>query len=253
MPIRRQKIGRSFLEKRRRRRIWARTPRVQRRILSSLLTAAVLSVLFGAPALAQSAAKARAGARPSSPLGSGKEDDAPPPMMAAPSASQAGVEADRALVRALLFVYEPAPVEIRVLAVEDLALLGDSRALNVLGSLVLDPNPQIQLAAARAVRAFQTPRAEEILENIVRHPRTTDALKLYAVQSLPLQRSPTAREFLLQVMQGEDRFGPQLAQAARNALARAGELPAPGQPSAPQGAPAQPAPGTPAPAPTQMP
>jgi len=203
--------------------------------VSKLLTVAVLSVLFSAPALAQSGTKAKAGPKAAAPPGSSREDGVASPAGVATVGLPPGVEEDRALLRAILFVYEPAPVEIRVMAVEDLALLGDARALNVLGALILDTNPQIQLAATRAIRAFQTPRAEEILENIIRHPRTSDAVKLYAIQSLPLQRSTTAREFLIQVMQSEDRFGAQVAQAARNALTRAGEPLPKGQPAATPG------------------
>jgi hypothetical protein len=127
-------------------------------------------------------------------LGSPKEDDAEPGNLLYLSPTPA--ESDAALVRGLLYAVEPAPEEIRILAVEDLALLGDARALNTLALLVFDPNLNVQLAALRAIGAFQTPRSEEILENAVRHPRLPDVMKVKALQALPYQATQTAREFL---------------------------------------------------------
>jgi HEAT repeat protein len=197
--------------------------------LSRVLAVGALSGLLGGAALAQQPNRRMKPAQTQpTPLGAAKDDEAasfqPPP---ASGLTVTAEESDRALLRGLLFAYEPAPTEIRVLAIEDLALLGDARALNVLAQLILDPNPLVQQASVRAVRAFQTPRAEEILENVIRHPRIADPLKLYALQSLPFQRSATAREFLQLVSREEERFGAQLAQAARNALQRAGDVDAP--------------------------
>jgi HEAT repeat protein len=101
--------------------------------------------------------------------------------------------AQGALLRGLLWATEPAPEEIRAIAIEDLALLGDPRALNPLAALVWDPNPRIQAAALRAVALFQHPRAEEILTSVVRHPKLPDALKIQALDGLLYQRTPTAR------------------------------------------------------------
>ncbi len=110
-----------------------------------------------------------------------------------PSALTSPTSQDTALLRALIWASEPAPEEIRVIAIEDLALLGDPRALNPLAALLWDPNPRLQAAALRAIALFQHPRAEEILSNVVRHPRISDALKIQAVEGLLYQRTPTAR------------------------------------------------------------
>ncbi|TFY14092.1 hypothetical protein DEN92_27230, partial [Escherichia coli] len=71
--------------------------------------------------------------------------------------------------------------------------LGDARALDALATLLWDPNPRIQQSALRAVTLFQHARAEEILANVVRHPRLPDALKIQALNGLVFQRTPTAR------------------------------------------------------------
>ncbi|QDE97046.1 HEAT repeat domain-containing protein [Myxococcus xanthus] len=112
-----------------------------------------------------------------------------PPVEAAP----APATDDAALLRGLVGAVRPAPEEIRAIAIEDLALLGDARALDALATLLWDPNPRIQQAALRAVTLFQHPRAEEILANVVRHPRLPDALKIQALNGLVFQRTPTAR------------------------------------------------------------
>ncbi len=104
-----------------------------------------------------------------------------------------GAPDDTALLRGLLGAVKPAPEEIRALAIEDLALLGDARALDALAVLLWDPNPRIQQAALRAVSLFQHPRAEELLANVVRHPHHADALKIQALNGLVFQRTPTAR------------------------------------------------------------
>jgi HEAT repeat protein len=104
-----------------------------------------------------------------------------------------GASDDTALLRALLWATRPAPEEVRALAIEDVGLLGDARALDPLASLMWDPNPRIQQAALRAVTLFQHPRAEEILGNVVRHPRMPDALKIQALNGLIFQRTATAR------------------------------------------------------------
>ncbi|MFP2912844.1 HEAT repeat domain-containing protein, partial [Pyxidicoccus sp. 3LFB2] len=100
---------------------------------------------------------------------------------------------DTAVLRALLWAAKPAPEEVRAIAIEDMALLGDARALDSLATFMWDPNPRIQQAALRAVALFQHPRAEEILGNVVRHPRMPDALKIQALNGLIFQRTATAR------------------------------------------------------------
>ncbi|MBZ4416601.1 HEAT repeat domain-containing protein [Myxococcus sp. RHSTA-1-4] len=122
--------------------------------------------------------------------------DAPPPPSAPPLPSgdaPASPPEDTALLRALLWAVKPAPEEVRAIAIEDVALLGDPRGLDALATLLWDPNPRIQQAALRAVALFQHPRAEEILGNVVRHPRMPDALKIQALNGLVFQRTPTAR------------------------------------------------------------
>jgi hypothetical protein len=111
---------------------------------------------------------------------------------AAPTAG-AFVGPDQALLRAILWATEPAPEEIRIIAIEDLALLGDPRALAPLSALLWDPNPRIQQAAVRTVALFQHPRAEEILSSVVRNARLPDALKIQALDGLLYQRTPSAR------------------------------------------------------------
>jgi HEAT repeat protein len=123
----------------------------------------------------------------------------PPPSVAAPSepaATSGPLNPDATLLRALLWAHEPAPEEIRAIAIEDLALLADPRALGPLSSLLWDPNPRVQSAAVRAIALFQHPRAEEILSSVVRHAKMPDALKIQALDGLLYQRTPTARATL---------------------------------------------------------
>jgi HEAT repeat protein len=115
---------------------------------------------------------------------------------AAPASSAAvnsPIGADAALLRAILWATQPAPEEIRTLAIEDLALLGDPRALGPLSALLWDPNPRIQQAVVRAVALFQHPLAEEILTHAVRSTRLPDTVKVQALDGLLYQRTPSAR------------------------------------------------------------
>lgn len=143
------------------------------------------SVLLGA--VLASAAQAAA---PKKSIGSAKEDECPQ----GPQASLAG--ADLALFRALQWAFEPAPLEIRAQAIEDLGLLGDARALNAAAQLVLDPNSRLSRAAVRAIAAIRHPRAEEILSNVVRHPSIPEAVKVAALELLPFQNSWSALRFV---------------------------------------------------------
>ena len=142
-----------------------------------------------------------------------KEDDEAPVQAGAPTS-----DADRALIRGLQYAFEPAPTEIRVLAVEDLGLLGDSRALNPLAQLLVDPNPAVQTAALKSIAAIRNPRAEEILSNVARHPALPDRLKLSALQAVVFQNTVSSLVFLKQVTRG-GAFGGMLAVAARQVLA----------------------------------
>jgi hypothetical protein len=195
---------------------------------------ALAALLLSAPVLAQGAPDAgnllprkptAKKASAASSLGIDKEDDAvaAKPVRKSPAAGKASEtaaassEADTALVRAMLFAYEPAPQEIRVIAVEDLALLGDGRALNALAQLIFDVNPAVQSAAVRAVAQYQAPRAEEILCNVVRHPLLPEKIKLQAIEALVFQRSPTSREFLSRLTNTAT-FSYNLQNAARKAL-----------------------------------
>jgi HEAT repeat protein len=112
---------------------------------------------------------------------------------AAPDAVTSPIGADAALLRAILWATQPAPEEIRTLAIEDLALLGDARALGPLSAMLWDPNPRIQQAVVRAVALFQHPLAESILTSVVRSTRLPDALKIQALDGLLYQRTPSAR------------------------------------------------------------
>lgn len=121
-------------------------------------------------------------------IGSAKEDEP------CPKAATSGP--DLAFLRALTWAFEPAPMEIRGQAIEDLGFLGDTRALNPLASMSLDANPAIARAAVRAVGSLRHPRAEEILENLVRHPNAPIATKQLALSLLPFQNTATALRFI---------------------------------------------------------
>lgn len=118
-------------------------------------------------------------------IGSSKEDE-PCPELPAPNLAEVSYG------RALAFAFEPAPQEIRAQAIEDLGFLGDTRALNHLAVLSLDPNPVLSRAAIRAIGTMRHPRAEEILGNLVRHPTVPTNLRQYALSLLPFQNTMTA-------------------------------------------------------------
>lgn len=122
-------------------------------------------------------------------IGSAKEDEECPVKIATSGA-------DLAFLRGLTWAFEPAPMEIRGQAIEDLGLLGDTRALNPLAAMSLDANPAIARAAVRAVANMRHPRAEEILSNLVRHPTAPLATKQFALSLLPFQNTPTALRFI---------------------------------------------------------
>lgn len=150
-----------------------------------------MSPLLVAGLLLVTAAPARTPASPARPAAESPRPAPAPPAASAPS--PAASPDDTALLRALLWAARPAPEEIRAIAVEDLALLGDARALDSLATYLWDPNPRLQQAVLRAVALFQHPRAEELLGNVVRHPRMPDALKIQAVNGLVFQRTASAR------------------------------------------------------------
>jgi HEAT repeat protein len=146
---------------------------------------------------------------------------APPAAQArqepAPQGGAAGE--DTALLRGLLWTTEPTPEEVRAMAIEDLALLADPRALNPLAALLWDPSPRIQAAALRAVALFQHPRAEEILAQVVRTATLPDALKLQALDGLLYQRTASARA-TVETVSKDPRLPASLQSAALGVLAR---------------------------------
>lgn len=149
-------------------------------------------------------------------LGSkGDEDDAP---HYATKPAKVPDDHDRALMRGMMFCFEPAPTEIRQLAVEDMGLLGDPRGLNALAQLLMDPNPGVQNAALRAISLIRHPRAEEILSNVVRHPTLPPKLKLSAIDALVFQNTDSALAFLAIVARGTS-FDFALQSEAKKALA----------------------------------
>ncbi len=147
-------------------------------------------------------------------LGNAKDEDEP--LAHGPIAFSRG-DSDPALLRALLFAFEPAPTEIRVIAIEDLGILGDPRALNPLAQLVMDPNVTVQLAALRSISSIQHPRAEAILANIVRHPAINETVKLAAIDALLFQNTRASITFL-QSLASSASFHPTLRQRARTVL-----------------------------------
>ena len=161
-----------------------------------LLAAAAQGQAPAPPRPAASARPAPAPERPAraTPPAAQPSQASPPvaPRLAAVEPSTSGPD-DTALLRALLWAAKPAPEEVRAIAIEDVALLGDVRALDSLAILMWDPNPRIQQVTLRAVALFQHPRAEEILGNVVRHPRMPDALRIQALNGLIFQRTATAR------------------------------------------------------------
>ena len=178
---------------------------------------------------------------PPAKIGNTKEIESPPPAKPAAPAppAKAAAEAkpapaaagrcsdqDTALARALAFAVEPAPEEIRALAIEDLGFLGDARVLNSLAMLILDPSPIVQQAAVRAVRVYQIQRAEEILTNVIRHPSPSDSAKVLAVESLAVQRTRSAQRFL-EHLKDTPQYSSRIQNAARQALQRGWAQPGP--------------------------
>lgn len=126
---------------------------------------------------------------------------------------------DHALLNAVLAVHAPAPEELRVIAIEDLGLLGDPRALDLLGALLREPRPAIQLAALRAVRAFRAARAEELLTAVVRDREAAEPLKQAALEALAFQGTASSRKFLEDV-RADAAYGPRLQGTAKAMLER---------------------------------
>lgn len=179
--------------------------------------------------LTAAAAQARRGLA----IGSSKEDEP------CPVRSTATGGADLAFLRGVTWAFEPAPLEIRGQAIEDLGLLGDARALNPLAAMTLDANPAIAKAAVRAIGTMRHPRAEEILSNLVRHPTAPIATKQLALSLLPFQNTATALRFIHGIAK-QPTGSYELLQQART-LSAALPVPTPEQALAPLTPPASPA------------
>lgn len=200
------------------------------RMFSSTARARSLLLMLGALLVAERVFAAT----PVSKLGSAKEDEAPMEILPLPAQPDARATSsptavpDAVFWRAVLWAFEPTPVEVRAQAIEDLGLLGDPRALNVLAQYVTDANPIYARAALRAVSLMRQARAEDILCNVARHPAVPEPLKVFAVEALTLQNTASAISFLRQVAAGPE-FSNALRAAARAALnevprARGGSL-----------------------------
>jgi len=140
------------------------------------------------------------------PIGNAKEEECP---KVAPTS-----DADLAVLRGIGFAFEPAPIGVRVQAIEDLGFLQDPRALNPLADLTLDPTPQIAQAAVRAVGSIRHPRAQEILENLVRHPTAPVATRTAALALVQFQNTPSALRFIFFIAR-QTQGTPEVITAAR--------------------------------------
>ncbi|MBK7860598.1 MAG: HEAT repeat domain-containing protein [Archangiaceae bacterium] len=187
---------------------------MKRLALAALLSAAPAWAQVDAGVIKVPAAPRAAKAAVQKGLGSAKEDDDEPAFKPSPKGA---ADADAAVLRAILFAFEPAPTEIRVIAIEDLGILGDARVLNPLANLVMDPNPVVQAAALRAIGSIQHPRAEAILANIVRHPSLNERVKASAIDALLFQNTPSAVAFLA-FLTRTTQIHPMLQQQARRVL-----------------------------------
>ena len=152
-------------------------------------------------------------------LAGGRDEDFPdlPPAPPPFDPDSIPLADEGSLLRAALWAFEPAPREIRVLAVEDLGFLGDPRLLNALAHLVIDPDMAVQLASVRAVRAIRNPRSEEILVNVVKHPSMPAAVKMAALEGLLFQNTRSALVFIWTVASNPS-WGQTLYGSARRLL-----------------------------------
>lgn len=106
-------------------------------------------------------------------------------------------EADRAFAAAVEEAVRPAPVEVRVWAVEDLGLLGDPRATMLLRRLLFsERHAAIQRAAVRALRALGNAEATQVLDEALRVQLPLE-VSTELVLALPYLRWARAREALV--------------------------------------------------------
>lgn len=136
-----------------------------------------------------------------------------PPLVAAPS------DADRALISASAAAVGPGPLEVRVLAVEDLGLLGDPRAVPLLRRLLLtELQGPLQRAAVRALRALGSEACVSVLDEALRTNRLTHEGARELLASLPYLRWEMARAALVWAAANGSTYD--LRAAAGAALAR---------------------------------
>lgn len=136
-----------------------------------------------------------------------------PPLVGAPS------DADRALIAASSAAVEPGPLEVRVLAVEDLGLLGDGRAVPLLRRLlVTEQHPALQRAAVKALRALGSPAAASVLDEALRTARLSLEGARELLSALPWLRWEQSRATLQWA--AASAALPELRAAAQAALAR---------------------------------
>lgn len=118
------------------------------------------------------------------------------PLLLSACLAGAPADADRAFVAAVEEATRPAPVELRVIAVEDLGLLGDLRAAPVLRRLLhAERSLAVQLAAVRALRALGTEEVAAVLDEALRVGLPLE-LCTELVLALPYLRWGRAREAL---------------------------------------------------------
>jgi len=141
-----------------------------------------------------------------------------PPLVAAPA------DADRALIAAIAAAVEPGPLEVRVLAIEELGLLGDVRAVPLVRRILLaEPQVALQRAAVRALRALGTAQAVSVLDEALKSGRLSSEGSREVLAALPSLRWEASRAALTWASVNGASY--ELRFAAEAALARFGPPP----------------------------
>lgn len=141
-----------------------------------------------------------------------------PPLVAAPA------DADRALIAAIAAAVEPGPLEVRVLATEELGLLGDVRAVPLVRRILLaEPQVALQRAAVRALRALGTAQAVSVLDEALKSGRLSTEGSREVLAALPYLRWEASRAALTWASVNGASY--ELRFAAEAALARFGPPP----------------------------
>ncbi len=120
-------------------------------------------------------------------------------LTAEPAGEKPDLQADAALGRALVWAFAPGPEEVRLLAIDELVLLGDPRALDALFQLLRHPRGRIAGTALRGISRFAHPRAETLLAEAVAAPELAEPLRVAAIEYLVYQRTPSTKAFLTSV------------------------------------------------------